>query len=122
LTPPTKSRDGKILQAAIKWIRCDTNIKDICINLGINLDANGTYLKSNGQDYKRIQTAKRKLLKQQMNDEKVQEINQLKKNMQQLKQKLLTVTRERDEAFKEIKDLTEYVNSLSCPPHKKTKL
>ena len=79
--------------------------------MGINLSAKGKYLKSKGEDYKRIQTIKRTLLRK------------IKlKETKNLKQQLITVVRERDEALKKVRFLTDHMNSLYCPPQKKIKL
>ena len=86
--------------------------------MGINLSAKGKYLKSKGEDYKRIQTIKRTLLRKI----KLKETKNLKEEMKKLKQQLITVVRERDEALKKVRFLTDHMNSLYCPPQKKIKL
>jgi hypothetical protein len=52
--------DEKILQAAQQIVQGKT-FKEVCVSMQINHDANGNYLMSKGKDYKRIQTAVRKL-------------------------------------------------------------
>ena len=42
------------------------SFKDVCVTMNINHDINGEYLRSTGRDYKRIQTAVRKLRRQKL--------------------------------------------------------
>ena len=62
----------------------------------------GNYLHSFGEDYKRIQTAKRTLLRRKHLDPKDQDIKKLKEIVKQLTQQLVTVVQERDLALKKV--------------------
>ena len=95
----------KIQQTAQEWMEPGSNVEAICKRLGLNLDAKGNYLYSFGEDYKRMQTAKRTIKRKklkQSKDLKDQEMKKLKEIMKQLKRQLVTVVQERDLELKKV--------------------
>ena len=72
ITPAAKY-EQKISEAAKRILSCKKTskgrgaYKKVCMELGLNLNKNGDYLKSEGADYKRIQTTIRKMTRQSTN-------------------------------------------------------
>ena len=60
--------------------------RDVCLQMGINVDKNGKYLNSNTSDYKRIQVAARNLRRKITN-----------RNLQSTTQKGVTKSQQVDE-------------------------
>ena len=64
---PPSDDNQLISQAAKQILQTGSTYRETCLQMGINVDTNGTYLGCTGNDYKRLQRALRKL-RQQMGE------------------------------------------------------